>query len=83
MGPVGPAGNIPVRTGDWAATQPVIDASRCNNCLLCWIFCPDGTIIQSQGQDGKITLSVDYEYCKGCGICEQECPRGAITMVGR
>jgi 2-oxoacid:acceptor oxidoreductase delta subunit (pyruvate/2-ketoisovalerate family) len=83
VGPVGPAGNIPMRTGDWASTQPEIDPAKCNTCLLCWIFCPDGSIVREVDADGKQILTIDYDYCKGCGICERECPRDAIKMVER
>jgi pyruvate ferredoxin oxidoreductase delta subunit len=61
-------------TGDWRLQRPVLDPSKCNGCLLCWILCPDGVV-------AKDTRAIDYEYCKGCGICAKECPRKAITMV--
>jgi len=82
VGPVGRAGNVPTRTGGWALSQPQLDYSRCNRCLLCWIYCPDGSI-QRTGADGEERLVIDYLYCKGCGICERECARGAIVMQGR
>ncbi len=66
----GCAGN----TGEWRIFRPVKDDEKCNNCLLCWVFCPEASIT-------KDTLEIDYQYCKGCGICEVECPTGAIVMV--
>ncbi len=83
VGPVGPPGNLPTRTGSWALSQPVIDAARCNKCLLCWIFCPEGTIRRQVADDGEQVPTIDLAYCKGCGICERECPRKAVTMGGR
>jgi len=63
-------------TGSWRTFRPVIDAEKCNLCLLCWVFCPDGVIKKdSQG------LQVDLDYCKGCGVCSKECRQGAIAMV--
>lgn len=48
----------------------------CNQCGLCWIFCPDMSVIETEkGYD------IDYDYCKGCGICAQECPRAFIRIV--
>ena len=83
VGAVGIGGMIPTRTGGWALEQPVIDVGRCNVCLLCWVFCPDGTLHRHvEGGVEKPPL-VDYAYCKGCGICARECPRGAISMVAR
>ena len=76
VGPVGEAGHIPVKTGDWSTVKPVIN-EKCNFCLLCWEFCPDGVIKQVAGK----RLEVDYDYCKGCGICAHECPVKAIEMV--
>jgi len=62
------------RTGSWRALKPVLDRDRCNECGLCWLYCPDGTIEDR-------TFVIDYDYCKGCGICAAECKRGAIQMV--
>lgn len=64
-------------TGSWRTFRPVIDQEKCNLCLLCWMFCPDGVIKKREVQE----LDVDLDYCKGCGICAHECRRGAITMV--
>lgn len=83
IGPVGPAGNTPTRTGSWALAQPEIDSGRCNKCLLCWIFCPEGCILRQVSEGVEQVPVVDYYYCKGCGICERECPLGAIAMVER
>lgn len=67
----------PVKTGSWRMSRPVIDQGKCNCCLVCWVYCPDGAIIR----DGEM-LTVDLDYCKGCGICASECRRGAIAMRG-
>ena len=67
------------QTGSWRTLRPVHDAEKCTHCLLCWILCPDGAIIVT---DGK-WAGFDLQHCKGCGICAQECPDKikAITMV--
>ena len=64
------------KTGLWRIFKPVIDRKQCVNCLLCWLYCPEGAIERTP--EG---LRINYEYCKGCGICSNECPRGAIKMV--
>ena len=61
------------QTGSWRIFKPVKDDERCNECLLCWIYCPEACITKK--------LSINYDYCKGCGICAVECPRNAIQMV--
>ncbi len=61
------------KTGSWRVFKPVKDEARCNNCLLCWIYCPEACISKD--------IRIDYDYCKGCGICAVECPRRAIVMV--
>lgn len=65
------------KTGSWRAFKPVRDEEKCTHCLLCWIYCPDSSIIV---EDGKIK-NIDYEHCKGCGICSVQCPVDAIKMV--
>jgi pyruvate ferredoxin oxidoreductase delta subunit len=64
------------KTGGWRTKRPVIDVEKCVNCLICWIYCPDASIIRLEKY-----VTVNYDYCKGCGICAEECPRKAITMV--
>jgi len=61
-------------TGEWRIFRPVKEADKCNECLICWVFCPEACI-------SKAGVEIDYQYCKGCGICAVECPTGAITMV--
>jgi len=60
-------------TGLWRSQRPVRDAARCNDCGLCWLYCPDACIDAD-------TFVVDLAYCKGCGICAEECKVGAIRM---
>jgi pyruvate ferredoxin oxidoreductase delta subunit len=69
--------SVGYNTKGWRVTRPVIDESRCSNCLLCWIYCPEPAIVRHEGS--KVTI--DYDHCKGCGVCELECPVRAITMV--
>lgn len=64
-------------TGSWRSQRPVVDKEKCSNCLFCWIFCPDSSILV---KDAKLE-EVDLAHCKGCGICTNECPKDAITMV--
>ncbi len=61
-------------TGTWRTSRPIFDPEKCNGCLLCWLYCPEGVI-------NKADRNIDYTLCKGCGICEAECPKKAITMV--
>ena len=65
------------KTGSWRTFKPVRDEEKCTHCLLCWIYCPDSSIIV---EEGKIK-GIDYEHCKGCGICSTQCPVNAIKMV--
>ena len=64
-------------TGSWRSHRPIIDMDRCSHCMICWVYCPDSSIVV---KDGKLE-GIDYSHCKGCGICAHECPRKAITMV--
>jgi len=71
-----PGSAMKYKTGDWRAFKPNVDQSKCINCLLCWIFCPDAAIVRKEK-----FVDVNYDYCKGCGICANECPVKAITMT--
>lgn len=72
------AGNsIEYETGGWRTLCPEIDMKKCVHCMLCWLFCPDSSIVVENGR----IKGVDLAHCKGCGICAQECPRQAIAMV--
>lgn len=64
-------------TGGWRSQRPVWDSSKCKHCLLCWMHCPDSSILV---EDGKMT-GIDYDHCKGCGVCIHECNFGALTMI--
>jgi pyruvate ferredoxin oxidoreductase gamma subunit len=65
------------KTGDWKSQHPVYDYEKCNKCGLCYIYCPEGCIMQKD--DGY--YEADLYYCKGCGICAKECPKDAISML--
>jgi len=74
------AGNAAAyKTGGWRTYRPIWDASKCSNCLFCWVYCPDSSI---KVKNGKIT-GIDYDHCKGCGICAKECPLKdkAVKMI--
>lgn len=65
------------KTGTWRTQKPVVYPEKCTGCLICWLYCPEDTIIRLD--NGKV--DIDYEYCKGCGICAHQCPFNAIEMV--
>ncbi len=64
------------KTGEWRLKRPVINQAACIKCLICWIDCPEATIIRNSDD----SVEVNYDYCKGCGICAAECPVKAIEM---
>lgn len=63
-------------TGSWRTFRPVVDQEKCRNCLLCWICCPDSSVIV----ENEEMKGFHYEHCKGCGICANVCPFDAIQM---
>lgn len=65
------------KTGSWRSRRPVVDKEKCINCMFCWMYCPDNSIIVEDGEMKGIKLS----HCKGCGICANQCPKHAIVMV--
>ena len=66
------------QTGGWrTGVKPEVDLSKCVNCLLCWLYCPDSAVLL----DGTSFTGFDLTYCKGCEICAEVCPVDAVTMV--
>lgn len=64
------------RTGGWRSERPVWTSDKCINCLICWIDCPDASILT---KDREMS-GIDLDHCKGCGICVRVCPSGALEM---
>ncbi len=71
-----PGSSAEYRTGEWRSWRPVFEQSKCVNCMLCWVFCPDSSIVVKEQK----MVGVDYDHCKGCGICAHECPTDALEM---
>jgi len=64
-------------TGGWRSNRPIWDEENCSQCLLCWMYCPDSSIVLEEG----VMTGIDLDHCKGCGLCAVECKFGAITMI--
>lgn len=60
----------------WRVTRPVIMREKCNKCMICWLYCPEGVI----RMDREGYPQINYEYCKGCNICFHECRPKAIKI---
>jgi 2-oxoacid:acceptor oxidoreductase delta subunit (pyruvate/2-ketoisovalerate family) len=77
-GAIDPVGTPRPETGGWrTGLKPEVELSRCVNCLLCWIYCPDSAV----ELDGTTFAGFDLVHCKGCEICAEVCPVDAIEMV--
>ena len=77
--PVGPsykAGHLVSTNSSYRVLMPVVDNALCTLCLICYLHCPDGTILIHNDN-----IEIDFDFCKGCGICAYECNRKAITMI--
>ena len=77
-GAIDPATAPRPETGGWrTGLKPEVELSRCVNCLLCWIYCPDSAV----QLEGTTFVGFDLAHCKGCEICAEICPVEAIEMV--
>ena len=54
--------------------RPIVDKTKCTDCKLCHLYCPDGAI-------NFRSIEVDLKYCTGCGICSEVCPVKAIHVT--
>ena len=72
-----PGTALKFETGDWRSFKPLLDMDQCIDCMTCWIYCPDDSIII---KDNKV-CGIKMTHCKGCGICASVCPKKAITML--
>ncbi len=72
-----PGNSKQFKTGGWRTLRPIRDEETCNQCLICYVYCPDSAILT----EGEQISSFDLDFCKGCGICAEECPKNAIEMV--
>jgi len=64
--------------GGWKPWFPVIDYSRCTNCMQCLSFCLFGVY----GVDAEAKISVEsQDNCKtNCPACSRVCPEAAIMF---
>lgn len=63
--------------GAFSEAKRCFKCGYCNQCLNCYVFCPDTAISVTSNREPV----VDYDHCKGCGICVRECPRGTICEI--
>ena len=72
------AGNsVDYKTGGWRAFRPVRDVEKCTNCLLCWVFCPDSSILV---QDEKM-IGFDSTTARAAASAPRSARRTASAMV--
>lgn len=74
FGPLPKEKNVGFTTSFARYLRPVVDKTKCTDCKLCSLYCPDGAIDFDR-------IEVDLDYCKGCGICARVCPSKVISMT--
>jgi len=72
-----PGNSVLYLTGGWRSDRPIWNRDNCNDCMLCWVHCPDSSILV---EDQKMT-GIDLDHCKGCGVCVLECRFDALEMI--
>ncbi len=74
-----PVGEQPMMiTGNWREYRPVIDHEKCDLCLNCVVFCPDGSWRLNEAEE---QVEWDGKYCKGCMICVNECTTDSLSKA--
>lgn len=61
----------------WRVVKPIFNQKTCINCMFCWVYCPDTSILARD----KAMVGVDYVHCKGCGVCSQVCPTNPKSLL--
>ena len=72
-----PGSALKFETGDWRSFKPILDREMCIDCMTCWVYCPDDSILVKENKMTGFRMT----HCKGCGICAKVCPKKAITMI--
>lgn len=61
--------------GMWRkGTKPVVDESKCEQCMVCFAVCPHSAIEKT-----KEAIKINHDVCTGCMLCLRECPEEALT----
>lgn len=61
-----------------AEARRCFKCGTCTQCDLCYLLCPDISIIKF-----KQGYGIKTEHCKGCGQCAATCPRHVVEMGGK
>jgi pyruvate ferredoxin oxidoreductase gamma subunit len=63
--------------------MPVLDSTKCIQCGVCDLVCPDLCLVWGPGEGGleRRLQGIDYRYCKGCLRCVESCPSGALVKT--
>ena len=64
-------------SGSWRDKRPIWDDEKCTDCLLCWVSCPDSSILVRNRE----MTGIDLMHCKGCGVCVTMCRFDALKMI--
>jgi pyruvate ferredoxin oxidoreductase delta subunit len=78
---VGGSNSTCLKTGTWRMQHPKVNKDKCTNCMTCWLFCPDMSIVVAKESEKYEMLGFDPAHCKGCGVCSKVCPVKAIEMI--
>jgi NAD-dependent dihydropyrimidine dehydrogenase PreA subunit len=75
---LGAAGTTKGNGKRWKPWFPVIDYSRCTNCMQCLSFCLFG--VYGASADGKIQVQHESNCKTDCPACSRVCPEVAIMF---
>jgi MinD superfamily P-loop ATPase len=57
------------------AEMPLIDANKCNGCVLCINVCSCNALVLV----GGVVAVIETEGCDWCTMCEAVCPTEALV----
>lgn len=66
---------------DYLFGEVDIDFGECTSCRMCATFCPTGSLVKFDDEDGVFGLEQSLNICVACDCCVDICPADAMSIA--